>query len=943
MIGKVSRTFSKEWAVISIAFLFFIGVAFEVLASSSISLLNQSKSEVKVEATEILDNEVVSGIDGSPGNYPAFKIFVPMGTLYINVRTWGGTGNCDLVVYHESCENLLKCGYKSEHTENNEIISLIDPAYGWWYIWLFGRKEYEGVNLVANYVVGIEEIPQLSDGMEISSLSGNEGAWQFFRIYVPDSEALLDVRTLGGIGDCDLIMWHEPWENKDNIQSSQHIATTFESITYPHPSSGWWIIGLYATRAYSNVTLVADYIGIDEITEVTDGEVVNSLPEPYDEWQLLRINVPAGQALLNVSTWGGTGNCDLYVWYKFCENENCVYASENDDNNEQVSLLMPSAGWWIIALHGISSGVSLLANCIEIDEIPELSDGVEINSVSGTESSWQLFKINVPPGQAHLEVRTWGGTGNCDLYVWHESCDNWDCLNISSSLANVETIWEVSPKSGWWCIAMNGDYNGVSLMANYIKIDDIPELTDEVEVSNLNGNRGSVQLFKINVPPDQAVLDIRTWGGSGNCDLYAWHESCETVQCIHKSVNETNNEEIVINNPTPGWWIIELLGEDSYSVMKLLTDYSGAIDDITDGEVVSSISTWKLYLINVPTAQELLWVHTWGGTGECDLVAYHESCQTSDCFYSSSNSGNDEQIAITNPTPGWWYIGVFGFDFSGVNLVADWASNTEIIEMSDGEIRTSLWDTQFRPKYFKINVPEGQARLGAYTWGGTGNCDLYSSYASCTTSDCRFFSSNAGNSEQGVKNNPESGWWYIALFSTESYSNVSLLTDYFSAEEIANEEEVGPLSGDMGSVRYFMINVPAGQLQLDIHTWGGTGNCELYAYHQSCTTAGCSYESENEGNDEEIVLNNPKGGWWYIAVYGANSFDRVSLTASYTKEITDGEIVTPLSAAKGISQYFKIYLPTRQSRLEVYTWGGTGDCKLYVRCLLYTSPSPRDS
>jgi len=946
MCGKVSKVFSKEWALKYIVFLFFVGIAFEVLAVSPINSLNQSKGGVKDVAVEIIeDGETIMNIDGEPGNYPAFKIFVPADTLYMNVRTMGGTGNCDLYVWHESCEDLQKCSYTSEHDGNNEMVSLIEPTSGWWYIWLWGRKTYNDVGLVADYVVGIEEIPQLLDGMELTSLSGIEDTWQFFKIYVPNGQALLNVYTMGGTGDCDLYVWHEPWENMNSLQESNNISTNYESITCLHPLSGWWIVGLRAYWDYSEASLIADYVGIDEITVLTDGEeVVTSLPPPYDTWQLLKINVPAGQALLDVSTWGGTGNCDLYVWYESCEDDNCEYVSKNDDNNERVGVFKPNAGWWIIALHGISSGVSLLANCIGIDEISELSDGVEINSLSGTENSWQLFKINVPPDQAVLDIRTWGGSGNCDLYAWHESCEDWNCINISSSLNNTETIWKVSPESGWWCIAISGDYNGVNLMANYINIDDISELTDEVEVSNLYGDKGSIQLFKINVPPDQAVLDIRTWGGSGNCDLYAWHESCEAVECIHMSVNETNNEEIVVNNPAAGWWIIGLNSVDSYIVVNLLADYSGAVDDITDGELVSSISTWKLYLINVPTAQELLWIHTWGGTGNCDLVAYSASCQTSDCYYSSSNSGNDEQIVISNPTSGWWYIGVFGFDFSGVNLIADYVSGSEIVEVSDEEIQGSLSGVQFSPKYFKINVPDSQARLGAYTWGGSGNCDLYGSYASCTTSDCRFFSSNTGNSEQGVKNNPEGGWWYIVLFGTGSYNGVSLLTDYFSAEEITDGEVVTPLSGNMYSVKYYMINVPAGQVQLDIHTWGGTDNCELYAYHQSCTTAGCSYKSENTGNDEQILLTNPEGGWWYIVVYGAESFDGVSLTASYTKEITNGEVVTPLSADEGIFQYFKIYIPTRQSRLEVSTWGGTGDCKLYVRygrsgCSLLVSSS----
>jgi hypothetical protein len=46
-----------------------------------------------------------------------------------------------------------------------------------------------------------------------------------------------------------------------------------------------------------------------------------------------------------------------------------------------------------------------------------LSNGTPINSLSGDAASQKTFMIYVPPAQGKLEIKIYGGTGDCDLYV----------------------------------------------------------------------------------------------------------------------------------------------------------------------------------------------------------------------------------------------------------------------------------------------------------------------------------------------------------------------------------------------------------------------------------------------------------------------------------------------------------------------------------------------
>ena len=81
----------------------------------------------------------------------------------------------------------------------------------------------------------------------------------------------------------------------------------------------------------------------------------------------------------------------------------------------------------------------------------------------------------------------------------------------------------------------------------------------------------------------------------------------------------------------------------------------------------------------------------------------------------------------------------------------------------------------YRQKFFQIPVRPGSTRLTVTTSGGTGNVDLFvekDRVPRFGSGQCESF--ELGNDESCVFDNPRPGVYYIVLFASLEYSNVTL-------------------------------------------------------------------------------------------------------------------------------------------------------------------------
>jgi hypothetical protein len=101
---------------------------------------------------------------------------------------------------------------------------------------------------------------------------------------------------------------------------------------------------------------------------------------------------------------------------------------------------------------------------------PVLEDGVAVGPLSGAEDSEQFFMFVVPSTNTKplLNISTWGGTGDADLYVRYGALPErftYDCRSMH--VYNDETCQFVDPAAGDWFIMIRGwsSFDGVMLVA----------------------------------------------------------------------------------------------------------------------------------------------------------------------------------------------------------------------------------------------------------------------------------------------------------------------------------------------------------------------------------------------------------------------------------------------------------------------------------------------
>ncbi len=106
---------------------------------------------------------------------------------------------------------------------------------------------------------------------------------------------------------------------------------------------------------------------------------------------------------------------------------------------------------------------------------------------------------------------------------------------------------------------------------------------------------------------------------------------------------------------------------------------------LTNDQVVSGIygtvESVRCYQIDLPDDSSNLKVTTSGGTGDADLsIAYHRPDFN---YVISENYYNQEQISVSAPTSGKWYIAIIGFEaYSGLNLHVSYTKLPTILPVS---------------------------------------------------------------------------------------------------------------------------------------------------------------------------------------------------------------------------------------------------------------------
>jgi len=219
----------------------------------------------------------------------------------------------------------------------------------------------------------------------------------------------------------------------------------------------------------------------------------------------------------------------------------------------------------------------------------------------------------------------------------------------------------------------------------------------------------------------------------------------------------------------------------------------------------------------------------------------------------------------------------------GVGIVVPPPASTPL---SNGVAVTSLSDSAGGNKYYKLEVPAGQASLKFDTTGGTGDMDMYVKFGAApdmSSYDCRPYAT--GNTENCSFTNPAAGTWYVMLNAYSAYSGLSL-TGLYSADSGGGGTPVTTtVSGSVASgqnVTYPAYSVVAGTKFKVVMS--GTGDPDLYVrFGAAPTTSTYNCRPYLSGAAETCDVTVPAGqSSAYIMVRGYTAAS-YTLNISYTR------------------------------------------------------------
>jgi fibronectin type 3 domain-containing protein len=294
----------------------------------------------------------------------------------------------------------------------------------------------------------------------------------------------------------------------------------------------------------------------------------------------------------------------------------------------------------------------------------------------------------------------------------------------------------------------------------------------------------------------------------------------------------------------------------------------------------------KLFVFNV-TDESNFTLTTSGGTGDCDLYVKHGMAPNlADYQHKSTSRGNGEIVTIKNPAAGDWYVLLYSAaDFADVNLDIEVNSAVPKKPSLIGSISGT-----------KVNLSWSIAAGEKY--------DIYRSETNSTSSASVICSNLATLSYQEAFTGTYHYYWVKAKkedpgnpgkYSESDFSDVAHPKGPdVILKNLSNGVPATGISGDAFSTKTYQIDVPDGQVLLEIKAYGGKGEYDLAAGMDGSPE---KYRALIDSSLEIIRIENPTAGSYLIQLYGKTRYTGAAIVAKYYGVAP--ERVTGLTASQG--------------------------------------------
>nr|WP_246357185.1 PPC domain-containing protein [Pyxidicoccus fallax] len=890
---------------------------------------------------------------GLLGEWRTWTVAVPTGQAGLRVDVSGGTGDVELFIRQGSAPTLTAHDCRSGNTGTTQSCQVSSSQAGTWYVMLRGYTAFSNVTLTANIV---PHVTPLQNGRTVANLSGAADTRLYYSLSVPAGQGRLQVTLSGGTGDADLYVRRAALPTTVAYDCRPYTGGNNETCTVTSPAADTYNIMIRGSSAFSGVTLLATTVtdGLAGIPLV-NGQPTLSLGSADGSPSLFRLEVPASTAKLVFEVPSGTtGDYAMYVKHGSAPTTtsyDCTRGSTSG-GSATCTFTEPQAGVWYVLLkaaapENVFSNLTLVGRYSGVVRYLVLERYQPVTGISVSGDDLLYATLEVPLGQKRMAIWVDGGTG----YGWVHARfgskpteTSYTCRATTPNACYIE-----NPQQGTWHFLVKGSSSsplvGHTLTAGYnLSIPSTRTLVNGEPITGLSGTPLDVRTFALEVPPNQARLQIAASGGTGAVMMRARlgaHPTTSTYACA---------VSCDIFRPGAGTWYVSIWGTSAYSEASVVATYTAPtpLENFWESPDIPNQPTWAFFSFEVPAGRTGL-SFTTGGYAATNLYVKRGALPSptdNDCASAHAGSAY-ERCDFFDPQEGTWYAlveiaspGPGGFHNAIVTAVH--SETGPIATVADSQpIRVSGARNSFQT--YQMEVPEGQAYLlaevldsGKYAWSGG---ELWIQHEAFPT----YFSHQCKALKVCEIPTPAAGTWYITVRGNGAFDGaLRVTTRNKDLRPLVSGIPEYPLAGAQGAMTYWRLEVPAGASDLNFRLTvpDAARNAVLFVRHGARPgeyTYDCKRLAHGglEGNCNVVQ---PAAGTWYVAVKELDADSGARLTATYAMTPAEGipeflphGALTGLSGAEGSEKTWRMEVPAGQSLLWFATSEGWGSATLRVK------------
>ncbi|GAB3035803.1 S8 family serine peptidase [Bowmanella dokdonensis] len=212
-------------------------------------------------SSELENGVAKTNLSASQGQSLDFTLTVPSGATDLSFAMSGGSGDADLYVSFGASPSTSSYDCRSWNSGNQESCSFSAPQAGTYYVKVQAYSAFSGASLTASFTEPSSGGGGGAEGgsASASDISASRNQWARYTLEVPAGMAYLEVTTTGGSGDADLYLRFNADPTTSTYACRSWESGNSEVCRIDNPSAGTWHLGLHAYRAFSGVSLNAQW------------------------------------------------------------------------------------------------------------------------------------------------------------------------------------------------------------------------------------------------------------------------------------------------------------------------------------------------------------------------------------------------------------------------------------------------------------------------------------------------------------------------------------------------------------------------------------------------------------------------------------------------------------------------------------------------------------